>query len=145
MTDLYEYAPPFGVEVLRTQLLPLGGSVVARRRAGDPLPQRILTRIGGPTSDFTDEGVYSVHDLAEKGVDGQGYTDAETAAWVSWRRIMLLKPPLGGQTPVTLESGQVVFVDQVLCTEAPRWEFYSDTVERFVARYRVDLRFVAAP
>lgn len=110
--------------------------VRAKRKPNDPLPMRVLTRVGGPTTATTDQGLYSVHDLHAD------YTAAETAAWATWRRMKLLDP-IRGQQAITV-GNDTVYVDGLVVAEAPRWEYYSDTVERFVARYRVDLRFVTA-
>lgn len=133
---LFALAPPFGNEVLRTWLLPLGDPVAAERKPGDPLPQRVINRITGPADRFTDRGRYSLHDFAAS------YTAAEDLARETIRRVLLLKPP--PQRPITLTGGRVVYVDGLVVEEWPHPEHYSDTVKRFVSTIRVDLRFVPA-
>lgn len=128
--------PPIGGEVLIAWLEAVGGVVRPKRKPGDPLPMRVVTRIGGPMTDITDQGLYSLHDFAAT------YTAAEDAAAVTLRRVLLLGRP--AQKSVTLDSGRVVWFDKLVVAEGPHWEFYSDTIERFVTTVRVDLRFSAA-
>ena len=131
--------PPIGGEVLITWLEALGVEVRPKRKANDVLPQRVVTRIGGPITQFVDQGTYSIHDFHRT------YTAAETQAHQTLSRMLALGPPHTYQREVTLDSGLIVQVDRVLVSEGPHWEYYSDTVERFVATYRVDLRFTANP
>ena len=139
--ELFDYAPPFGGEVLVSWLSVLRTPanvlvpVRRRRKSNDPLPQRIVTRIGGPADQFTDTGEYSIHDF------GNNFTAVEDASRLTLRRIMALGPPFSPQREVTITGGTAV-VDRIQITEAPHEEFFSETIERFVMTVRVDLRFV---
>lgn len=121
-----------------TWLEPLGVAVKPKRRPNDAVPMRMVNRITGPADRLTDHGIYSIHDFAST------YTAAEDNARETMRRICAMGPPFSPQKPILLDSGVTVFVDRIVIDEAPHWEFYADTIERFVATYRVDLRFVAA-
>lgn len=131
--------PPIGGEVLITWLEALGVQVRPKRKAGDPLPQRVVTRIGGPVTRFVDQGTYSVHDF------NKTFTAAETQSYDTLSRIRAMGPPHAPQREITLDSGLIVQVDRIIVSEGPHWEYYSDTVERFVQTIRVDLRFTAPP
>ncbi|MEX7470183.1 hypothetical protein AB4Z39_10770 [Mycobacterium adipatum] len=137
--EMADTLPPIGGEVLITWLEALPEQVRPKRKANDPLPQRVVTRLGGPVTRFVDQGTYSIHDFHKS------FTEAESQSHQSLSRILALGPPYTCQREVTLDSGLIVQVDRVLVSEGPHWEFYSDTVERFVMTVRVDLRFTASP
>jgi hypothetical protein len=114
-----------------------GGGVAGKRRPGDPLPFWLVSRVAGPDDKVTDYGNYSVHSLAED------LAAANEWAMLAHRRMLVLGPPLVAQQRVTISGGRTVFADKVATDLFPRYEYYSDTIDRFVARYDVDLRFVA--
>lgn len=138
MTAFYELAPPDGVELLVTWLLPLNGDVGPQRYAGQGLPYRWVTDAGGGIDDkITETGTYSIHTFAAD------YWTARTEARLTHRRMLALGPPMAGQQRITLAGGNTVFVDGVETAESPTWQDYQDnTVHRFIARYTIDLRFV---
>jgi hypothetical protein len=139
VTAMARTLPPIGGEVLITWLEALSIPVRPKRKAGDPTPQRVVTRIGGPATQFVDQGTYSVHDFHKT------FTGAESQAHETLSRMLAMGPPHTFQREIVLDSGLIVQVDRVSVSEMPHWEFYSDTVDRFVATYRVDLRFTASP
>ena len=126
-------APPIGGRLLRAWLLPLGQPVAAERKPTDPVPQRVINRIGGPADRFTDRGLYSIHDFAAT------FTAAENQAQATGTRLhdLMLYP----QREITV-GDDTVYVDNVQIDEWPHPEHYSDTIRRFVTTVRVHLRFV---
>lgn len=138
MTDLY-LAPPDGVELIITWLLPLDGDVGPQRYAGQELPYRWVSDAGGGSDDkITEVGGYSVHTF------GADYWSARAQARMTHRRMLALGPPMAGQKRVTLADGRVVFVDSIETDEPPSWQDYGQNeIFRFVSRYTIDLRFVA--
>lgn len=138
MSTLFPTQAPSGLRVLLKWLQPGGVPVRLRRSANDPLPYRLIDRVPLNTgSKMVDSAVYRIHDFAT-----DFGTAEDNARWTE-RRMLALAPPWTGQSAVTLTEG-VVRADLCICTRPYGWEFFSDTVERFVADYRVDLRFVPA-
>jgi len=139
VTVLLGWEAPPGGEMLIAWLTPIGRAG-AKRKSGDVLPYYMVNRVAGPDDKVTDYGTYSVHSFAAS------YTAAEDAARLAHRRILALGPPLAPQRRVTISGGRIVQADRVMTDQAPFWLKYSDEVnlERFVARYDIDLRFVAA-
>lgn len=139
MTAMVDWAPPDGVEVLIKWLSPLG-EVRDDRPSGAVLPYRMVTRIDGDDDRITDKGVYSIHTFAAT------KPAAQAAAMQTHRRMLYLAGQFVDQQKVTLSDGRVVQADDVLTPEHPKWEQWDqlNTLHRFVATYRVDLRFVAA-
>lgn len=137
MTDLYPYAPPFGAALIRSWLQPLGVPVATDRRPTDPKRQRVINRINGPADQFTDHGLYSIHDFADDA------TEAEDGARETFRRLALLGPPFSPQTPITFDGAEY-FCDGIDVDEYPHPEHYSDTIFRYVGTYRIHFRFVPA-
>ncbi len=135
MTVLFDTLPPSGVEMLVAWLSPLGAAA-GERKAGDPLPFWMVSRVAGPDDKITDHGTFSVHSMAETLVE------AEDQALLAHRRILALGPPLAPQRRVTISGGRMVFADMVMTDLFPRYEYYSDTIRRYIARYDIDLRFV---
>lgn len=134
MTELFGFLPPSGVEMLVAWLSPLGPAA-GERKAGDPLPFWLVSRVAGPDDKITDHGTFSVHSMAET------LTEAEDQALLAHQRILALGPPLAPQRRVTISGGRMVFADRVMTDLFPRYEYYSDTIRRYVARYDIDLRF----
>lgn len=143
MTTLFETAPPSGVEILVAWLSPLGATqsppvtVAAERKANDPLPFWLISRVAGLDDKISDQGTYSVHSMAST------LDTAESLSLLAHRAVSALGPPLAPQRRVTISGGRIVFADRVATDTFPRYEYYSDTVRRFIGRYDIDLRFVA--
>lgn len=141
---MFGSAPPSGVEMLTAWLAPLAAlqspvvTVAGERKADDPLPFWLVTKIPGSDDKVTEYATYSVSSI----VTGSLAT-AEDLSWLAHRRIEALGPPLAPQQPVTISGGRIVKADWVHADQTPHYEYYSDTVRRFVARYDIDLRFIA--
>lgn len=139
MTDLYDLAPPDGVEVLIQWLKDLAETRDARP-AGAVLPYVMVHRIGGGDDGLVDKGLYSIQIFAAT------KPEAQALSMRVHRRMRLLAGPFNGQAKVTISTGDV-FVDNVVVVEGPREMEYVDdaipkTIYRYVATYRVELRFV---
>jgi len=103
-----------------------------------PLPYRMVNRVSGHDDKVFESNIVSVHTFADS------MTDAEAAAYVTHRWMLALGPPIVGQQPVTISNSQVVVADCVSTMQSPIWVDYEDVnLRRFVARYEIDLRFVA--
>lgn len=58
--------------------------------------------------------------------------------------MLALGPPMAPQQRVALAGGRTVFVDGVETADPPSWQDYGENgIHRFVARYTIDLRFIA--
>ncbi|WPH57641.1 hypothetical protein [Mycobacterium phage WXIN] len=141
MTELYEFAPPDGVEVIIEWLSALGIEVRDERPAGAPLPFIMVHDLGGPDDGLVSKGVYSIHVFAET------KPDAQALSMQVMRRLRLLARPFGGQQQVTISTGDV-YVDNVSVVERPREVELLDSglprsVYRYVGTYRVELRYAA--
>jgi hypothetical protein len=143
VTELFGSLPPSGVELLVAWLEPIAlahvppGDVRGERKAGDPLPFWLVSRVAGLDDKVTDRGTYSVHSMADN-MDAAG-----EFALLAHQRILTLGPPFAPQRRVTISGGREVFADSVTTDLFPRYEYYSDNIRRFVARYDIDLRFIA--
>lgn len=138
----FAWEAPSVSEVVVAWLAPIGpaNGVSVERPTGDVLPYRMVTRVAGKDDKITDCAVVSVHTFATS------MTLAESEARLTHRRMLELGPPIVGQQSVTISGDQVVMVDSVETSMAPVWIDYEDNqIRRFVARYAIDLRFVAAP
>jgi hypothetical protein len=131
--------PPDGVEVLIVWLNELGETRDVRP-TGATLPYRMVKRLPGSDDQLTDMGQYSVHTFAAT------KEQAQTEAMLTHRRMLLLAGRFTGQQKVTISDGQVVQVDNVVVVEPPEWVQWveDNSIHRYVATYRVDLRYVAA-
>lgn len=138
MTSLISWSPPDGVEVLIAWLLPLG-EVRDERPTGGVLPFRMVSRISGPFDGLVDLGVYTVHTFALT------KAQAQAEAVLTDRRINYLVGQFQGQQKVTISGGIVVQADNVVTVEYPHWQQWDElnTIHRYVATYRVDLRILA--
>jgi len=127
-----------GTEVIRAWLLPLGIPAGALRPPS-VTPYRLINRVAGSDDKITDSGVYSVHDFAAT------YDAAEANSELTRSRIHQLGPPLAPQARVTISGGRIAIADSVVTDQAPFWLKHNDdpNLWRFVARYRIDFRFVA--
>lgn len=139
MTDLLPYTVPDGTEVLITWLEPLG-EVRDVRPNGGVLPYRMVNMLPGPGDDLTSTCIYSVHTFALTKAECQQEADD------THRRIMLLNSPWTGQAQVVLDSGQVVYVDDVDVQEWPHEEQWAkdNSIYRYVGSYKITLRITAA-
>lgn len=142
--ELYPYDFPSAIEVLTTWLVPLpaadgaAAETGAERQAGGLLPYRMVQCAAGDDDKVTDTGIYQVDDFAAT------FDEAEANSRLTRRRILALGPPLAPQRRVTISTG-TYYADSVKTSVKPHWEDYGDnTVVRFVARYAIDFRLVAA-
>lgn len=134
------WAPPDGTEVLIKWLETLG-EVRDDRPTGAVLPYRMVHDLGGPSDRISSECLYSVHTF------GATKAQAQAAAMDTHRRILLLAGQFVGQQQVVLDSGQVVYVDDVAIVEHPhpvQW-INDNSIHRYVGTYRIPLRFIAVP
>lgn len=140
MTALYAYQAPPGLQVVQTWLEVGGIPVKPKRKDGEPLPARMVVRIPINTgSKLVDAALYRVHDFAKT------FTAAEdNARWTERRMLALAPPGATFQQRITLDGGQIVQADTCTNPKPYSWEYYSETVERFVAEYRVEFRFIPA-
>lgn len=138
---LLPWYPPSVSELVIVWLRPLGDAngVGLDRPSGGVLPYRMVTPVAGDDDKITQTSIVSVHTF------GTDMDTAEAAAQITHQRMLLLGPPLVVQQPVTLSSGATVMADSVTTKLIPTWVDYEDNViRRFVARYEIDLRFIAA-
>lgn len=140
MTALYATQAPPGLQVVMTWLEAGGVPVHPKRKDGEPLPARMVVRIPVNTGDkLVDSAVYRIHDFAAT------FTAAEdNARWTERRMLALAPPGAAWQQKVILDGGQIVQADLCRCTRPYSFEYYSETVERFISEYRVDFRFIPA-
>lgn len=129
--------PPSVIEFVIAWLLPLGDptGVGMDRPSGAVLPYRMVTRVDSQDDRLTDSSIVSIHTFADS------MTDAETAARATHARMTALDP----RVAVTLPSGGTASADYFRVTQGPIWADYEDnTIRRFIARYEIDLRYLAA-
>jgi hypothetical protein len=141
MTVLFPWVAPSVSELVVAWLLPIGAanSASVERPTGAILPFRMVNRVASRDDKVTDNSTVSVHTFALT------MTEAESEAMLTHRRMLALGPPLAPQQMVTISTG-VVYADCVESSQGPVWIDYEDNqIRRFVARYEIDLRFVAAP
>jgi hypothetical protein len=135
--ELYAFAPPDVEELVIAWLTPLGTTSV-ERPAGAILPYRMVTRVAGANTDLiSDDPVVSVHTFAAT------RTQAKTEARNTHRRMMVLAN--NPMTDVVLAGGLKGNVEYLETVEGPCWQPYADnqTISRYIARYRLGLKFVA--
>lgn len=127
-----------GIELIIAWLSPLG-AVGAQRDTAGPIPFRLVECVAGADDKITDSSIYQVSTFAAT-LDA-----AETEAFKTHDRMLRLGPPLAAQQRVTLVGGAKVFVDSVTTSQRPLWVAFAESspVERFVARYLVDIRLPA--
>lgn len=128
-----------GIELIINWLSPWlasPGQVGPRRPAKSALPFVVVSRPAGSDDKVTDSGIYQV-DTFHYTVD-----TAERLALDVHKRMLSLGPPLAAQQRVTISTGRV-FVDSVTTSQSPVWMpgfVEAAPIERFVARYAVDIR-----
>lgn len=149
MVELLPETAPSVEQVLSVWLSPLG-RVGTRRKAGDPIPFRMIKRVAGPDRPdiASDDPTVSVHTFAsspEAAINESERTHR--------RMLVLARNPL---TEITIPSailggtglsGQVVVsVDYCIPRIKPVEVDYEDPgVIRYVARYDVGLSYITAP
>lgn len=132
MTGFYE--APSAAEVVITWLSELG-EVGPERPAGSALPFRWVNVVAGSDDKVTERLIVSVHTFAST------FEAAEVEARRTHQRMLALGPPLAPQQTVTLFDGSTARADSVSTSQSPIWSDYGDnTINRFVARYTVELR-----
>ncbi len=107
------------------------------RPSSGPLPYCMVNGLGGEVDDnvFTGDPVVTLHTF------GGTYEQASDAADLTDDRMNLLIRNPG--LDVTLKSGVIVNADYVQTLLSPFWLDYGDnTINQFVARYRVGLTSV---
>lgn len=111
-----------------------------RRRAGDPVPYRLINAVAGTASESVGEDwVVSIHTFA-----GSPYEAMLEAKDTDDRMMLLARNP---QSVITLPEpdGRVVNVDYVTRSMLPTMVDYNDpNVVRYVARYEIGLSYTAA-
>lgn len=128
---------PDGVEMLITLLSELDGEADWQRPSGAIVPWFMCTDAASGVSDkITDRGIYSVHTFHPD------YWTCKRYAFEADDLIMSSAPPLAPQRRITLADGRVAFADTVRHSLRPHREEYSDDLERFIARYVIELRIV---
>lgn len=99
-----------------------------------PLPFYLVNRLGGGDDMVTDSAIVSVHAFAA----------TRTAASSAAREMHLLMNPQNftAKLGFVLSMGPA-HVDRVLTVETPAWRDYENpNLQRYCARYRIDLRMV---
>lgn len=139
---VFPWAAPSANEFVTAWLIAQTGdplSVGMERPTGAVLPYRMVNRVAAKDDKVTDSSTISVHTFAAS------MPDAEAAASLTHQWMLALGPPWAAQQQVTISTGTFV-ADCVETSQGPLWIEYEDTqIWRFVARYEVDLRFVAVP
>lgn len=126
---------PSAVEMLITKLSTLDGEADWQRPSGAVVPWFMCSDAPSGVSDkITDRGIYSVHTFHTD------YWEAHRYAHEADDLILAMGPPLAPQERITLGDGRVVFADTVRHSLRPHYEFYSDDLYRFIARYVIELR-----
>lgn len=110
------------------------------RPSGGVLPYRMVSRPAGDDDKITASSIVSINTF-DSSMD-----TAEASADVTHNWMISLGPPLAPQQYVTLPGGLVIAADCVTTKLLPQWVPYGDdsTMRRFVARYEIELRFVAS-
>lgn len=146
MTVLLPWEPPDGIEALAIWLTEIG-ETRANRPPGTVFPYYMVTETPGTDDKITYHGVYQVHSFAMSTPDGtSGLVNAMNAARLAARRVLAMGPPLMPQALITLTSGQIVQCDGVETKLSPHYQQFTEdaSIERIVAEYDIDWRFIAA-
>lgn len=127
------------LEPLNDLTTPPGG-VGSRRRPGDPLPFRMVTRITGAGDLYSDYPVVSVHTFGDASISqADTYTNRE-ADITDRRMLLLLEDPT---INVVMADGTVANCEYLAVKEAPKKVEYHDTsVIRYMARYEIGFKRV---
>lgn len=128
-------------EFLVYWLNPLGPTAF-KRRAGDPLPQRVVRRATGleDECESLDLPVVSVHTFCAT----DGSATADDAAADECKRTHKRMMYLARELPeIVLPTGQVACLEFLDCTEKPIWvDYQDDSILRKVGRYQIGLTLV---
>jgi len=145
MTVLLNTAPPDGIEALVVWVSAIG-ETRANRPPGAVFPYYMIERPAVTDDQITQRGTYRVSTFGVATGNLSAMYVADQAARLAERRVLALAPRFGPQQPVTLSSGLVVFSDGVKTMLGPAREQYTDdnSIERFIAEYQIDWRFIAA-
>lgn len=141
---LLPWEAPDGTEMLILWLSDEFGANVSDERPHDAgqtlLPYRVVNDLGGPSDRVSSNSTYSIHTFHRT------KPLAQAASQETHRRILYLAGQFTPQQKVTLSDGRVVQADDVEIIETPHWEQWvrDNSVHRYVATYRIPLRFVAA-
>lgn len=128
----YDYGSPPDVEDLVVQWLSALGTASTERPAGDSLPFFMVTRVDGDDDKIWD---YPVVDVDVFAADRNA---ANLAARTAHRRMLSLLP--GDE--ITLYDGSKATVDHICTDHGPKFvEWAVDTMQRYVMRYYLTLRF----
>ena len=135
MTELLDWSPPDGVEVLCAWLAPLA-ECRSKRPTGAVVPFIQVRRSGGTDDDLSDNGRYQISVFHETDVQA-----AEFATTVH-RRLKRLVSRFAGQQSVTTANG-TVYADNVRTIESFRPEPYGaeDEIDRVRAVYEIPFRY----
>jgi hypothetical protein len=121
--ELYPYDIPDGVEMLLNWLEDMvePGAIGPEKPNGALLPFIRVEYAGGPDDGLTNKGKYAIYVY--------GSDQAETAALAARvkRRILLLKPPFGGQRSVEISSG-TAWADLIKCETLKQLLYVEDTI-----------------
>lgn len=145
MTILLDRMPPDGMEALVVWVGGLGTETRANRPPGAVLPYYMITRPAVTDDKITESGTYRVHSFAGASGTTSALLAANDASYLAHRRVLVFGPPFAPQQSVTLSNGKVVQCDGVSTLLGPTREQYTEdnSIERFVADYKIDWRFVA--
>jgi hypothetical protein len=103
-----------------------------------PSPFYLVTRIAGGDDMITDCAVVSVHSFASGNTPGEARTAASTAARQA--HLLMNAFTFTAKQSFSLSSG-TAFIDRIETVETPAWRDYKNPqLERYCARYRIDLR-----
>lgn len=128
----YDYGSPPDVEdVVVAWLTPLGTASV-ERPAGDDLPFFMVTRVDGDDDKVWD---YAVVDVDVFAADRN---TANLVARTAHRRMISVLP----EDEITLSDGSKTGIDRIRTDHGPKYvDWDVDTMQRYVSRYFIDLRF----
>lgn len=138
--EVYQYEPPPAVVFVLAWLAPLGACGEKRWAAGDPLPYRMVERIGGAdcVDMFSDDALVRVHTF------GANVTDAQQRERITHRRMQLLA--FDPTNTVTMPDSSLANVQYLeTANRRGRQDYGTALIIRHITDYRLGLQFVAAP
>lgn len=139
MTPVSDLLPADVEQIIVAWLAPLGRAAITRR-AGDPLPFRLVRAVAGVETSTSGEYVVSVRTLCAKAA---GELAAAAASRETHARMLHLAATVA---PVTLADGTVVGIDYLKVFEPPMWRpFDDDQILCKLVRYDVGLTFTRHP
>lgn len=103
-----------------------------------PSPFYLVTRVAGGDDMITDHAVVSVHSFASGATPAQARTAASTAARQA--HLLMNSFTFTAKQSFTLSTGRAS-IDRIETVETYTWRDYQNPqLERYCARYRIDLR-----